>query len=113
MKHDHFERMMLIIIAALLAAIAFRPLFSPPPVSAQTEEAAWLYFEPGVTTIRTPDNRTQVWGKVAIDLRNGNAWGFPTQQNDVYPRDPTQTAPVVSQPLYLGRYNLQPLRNRR
>lgn len=109
MKCDRFCKTMLVVIAALLAAIAFRPFFAPPAASAQSAERAWLAFEPGVTTIRTPDNRTQVWGKVAVDLRNGNIWGFPTLQNDPYPRDPTQTEPPVSHPLYLGRYDLQPV----
>jgi hypothetical protein len=112
MRCDSLTKILLLMIAALLAAIAFRPLLYPPPAAAQAPEPSWLYFEPGVTTIRTPDNRTQVWGKIAVDLRNGNVWGFPTLQNDPYPRDPTQTEPPVSHPLYLGRYNLQPLRSK-
>jgi hypothetical protein len=112
MKCDYFCKTMLAIIATLLAALAFRPFFSPSPVAAQSEEAGWLFFEPGVTTIRSPDNRTQVLGKVAVDLRNGNVWGFPTLQNDPYPRDVTQTKPPVSNPLYLGRYNLQSVRTK-
>jgi hypothetical protein len=112
MPCDSFIKTVLLIIALLLAAITFRSFLNPPPAAAQAPEPSWLYFEPGVTNIRTPDNRTQVWGKIAVDLRNGNIWGFPTLQNDPYPRDPIQTEPPVSNPVYLGRYNLQPLRGK-
>lgn len=90
---------LLILIAALLAILAFRPLLSPPPVKAQAGDDFPLYFEPGVYMLRAPDNSLQVWGKVAVDMRTGKVWGFPTlQQQSPYPIDVTKSTPPPRTP---------------
>jgi hypothetical protein len=57
--------------------------------------------------LRTPDNSQQVYGKVAIDMRTGKIWGFPTfQQSSPYPIDVTKSSPPTSHPIYLGKFAL-------
>jgi len=98
---------LLILIAALLVIIAFRPVLNPPPVKAQAGDDFPLYFEPGAYMLRAPDGSRQVWGKVAVDMRTGKVWGFPTlQPQSPYPIDMTKTAPPTSHPFYLGRFAL-------
>jgi hypothetical protein len=104
MKLDNFTRTLLVVIAALLAIIAFRPMFQPAPVQAQSEQGYPFYVEPGYTTIRKPDGSSQVLGKVFIDMRTGDIWGFPTLAQSPYPIDPTQTKPPKSSPMYLGKF---------
>ncbi len=100
-------KFLLILIATLLATIAFRPVLNPPPAKAQAGEDFPLYFEPGVYMLRAPDNTQQVWGKVAVDMRTGKVWGFPTlQQQSPYPIDVTKSSPPTSHPFYLGRFAL-------
>ena len=62
-------------------------------VSAQGEDVRPLYFEPGTYMLRAPDGSQQVYGKVAVDMRNGKIWGFPTLTQDPYPSNPTATTP--------------------
>ncbi len=106
MKIDLYARAMLTLIAVFLGIIALRPLFAPQAVQAQTEPRH-LYFEPGTHTLRAPGNVRQVLGKVAIDLRSGNVWGFPTLTQEPYPVDTTSDKPPVSHPFLLGRLALE------
>jgi hypothetical protein len=107
MQSDRFMKALLLVIAGLLAVIAFRPLAAPRAVKAQAEDIHPLYFEPGVYMLRAPDNSQQVWGKVAVDMRTGKVWGFPTlQQQSPYPIDVTSPKPPTSHPFYLGRFAL-------
>lgn len=106
MQLDRVTKSVLIVIAALLALLVFRPLLQPPPVRAQAGEAYPFYVEPGYTTIRKPDGSSQVLGKVFIDMRTGDIWGFPTLAQSPYPVDPTQTKPPKSSPMYLGKFML-------
>jgi hypothetical protein len=47
-------------------------------------------------------------------LRNTPAvWGFPTLENVPYPVDRTATNPPVSEPLYLGRFDLAKMKSAR
>jgi hypothetical protein len=39
--------------------------------------------------LRAPDNGRQVLGKVVVDLRNSNIWGFPTLTQEPYSIDAT------------------------
>ena len=73
-------------------------------VAAQVEPPH-LYIEPLTTTLRKPDGTGQMEGKVVIDLRNGDIWGFPTLTSAPYPVDTTNTKPPVSEPMYLGRFD--------
>lgn len=104
MKLDNFTRALLFVIAAFLAIIALRPIIQPAPVQAQAESAYPFYVEPGVTTIRKPDGSAQMYGKVIIDMRNGDVWGFPTVSQTPYPLDPVQSKPPKSHPMYLGKF---------
>ncbi len=104
MQLDRFNKAVLLIIAILLGVLAFRPMFQPAPVQAQAESAYPFYVEPGYTTIRKPDGSSQVLGKVFIDMRTGDIWGFPTLAQSPYPIDPTQTKPPKSSPMYLGKF---------
>jgi len=95
---------LLTVIAALLAVIAFRPFTSPVAASAQSDYR-YLYIEPRTTTLRNPNGSAQVEGKVVIDMRNGNIWGFPTLSSAPYPVDNTKNEPPVSAPIYLGKFD--------
>jgi hypothetical protein len=98
---------MLVVIAALLGMIVFRPIVHPAPLQAQASEAYPFYLEPGYTTQRKPDGTGQVYGKVAIDMRNGDICGFPTTVQGPYPIDNGKTLPPKSHPFVLGRVHVQ------
>jgi hypothetical protein len=106
MKVDLSVKVLLFAIAVSLGAIALRPYVAPPVVAAQSGEAGAFYVEPGVSMLRAPDGSQQVLGKVVVDLRNGNIWGFPTLQQDPYPAAGARTTPPTSHPFLLGRYAL-------
>lgn len=107
MKFDNFTRVLLVLIAALLAIIAARPIVQPPSVQAQASDVYPFYVEPGYTTIRKPDGSSQVLGKVFIDMRTGDIWGFPTLSQSPYPIDATQPKPPKTYPMYLGKFMLE------
>ena len=104
MTLDRFTKAMLVVIAILLGILAFRPLVQPSPVRAQAEEGYPFYVEPGYTMIRKPDGTAQMYGKVVIDMSNGDIWGFPTLSQSPYPMDPSQPKPPKSSPMYLGKF---------
>jgi hypothetical protein len=105
MRPDLYAKCVLTVIAILLAVIALRPLRQPAPVSAASSDYSYLYVEPRVTALRRPDSGEQVQGKVVIDLRNGEIWGFPTLSGAPYPVDTTKPEPPVSTPMYLGKFD--------
>ena len=105
-KVDFIVKFHLAVIAASLVTIAVRPYIAPPGVSAQSAEVHPLYFEPGTFMLRAPDGSQQVYGKVAIDMRNGKVWGFPTLTQDPYPSNPMATIPPTSRPFLLGKFAL-------
>ncbi|HUI85440.1 MAG TPA: hypothetical protein VL240_14535 [Candidatus Binatia bacterium] len=104
MKLDRFTRAVLLIIAVLLGVLVFHPMLQPMPVWAQAQEGYPFYVEPGYTMLRKPDGSAQVYGKVVIDMRNGDIWGFPTLSASPYPVDTAQTKPPKSYPMYLGKF---------
>lgn len=107
MRIDRFQTALLLVIAVSVAVIALRPYMAPPAAQAQSSEAyPSVYIEPGTTMLHAPDGSQQVLGKVIIDLRNGNIWGFPTQSWDPYPASGIQTSAQVSHPFLLGKYAL-------
>jgi hypothetical protein len=106
MKLDRFQTGLLLAIAIFLAVIALRPYQVPPATYAQSSEAQSLYFEPGTYMLHAPDGKQQVLGKVVIDLRNGNIWGFPTLNSDPYPSSLLQATPQTSHPFLLGKFAL-------
>jgi hypothetical protein len=95
---------LLTLIALFLGVIALRPVTRPGAVLAQSDYS-YLYVEPRTTMIRKPDGSQQVEGKVFIDMRNGDIWGFPTFSGTPYPVDTTRSTPPVSTPMYLGRFD--------
>jgi len=104
MNPDRFTKIMLVVIVAVLTLLALRPIVQPMPVRAQAEEGYPFFIEPGYTMIRKPDGTAQMYGKMVIDMRNGDIWGFPTLSQSPYPIDSAQTKPPKSSPMYLGRF---------
>src|SRR5689334_14411397 len=101
MNVDRFTTVMLVLITVLLGFIVLRDLAHPAPARAQVDQGSPFYIEPGFTTLRKPDGSAQIYGKVAIDMRNGDIWGFPTLTQSTYPVDVTQSKPPKSSPMYL------------
>src|ERR1039458_10218804 len=104
MTLDRFTKTMLVVIAVLLGMVAFRPIVHPAPVQAQASEAYPFYLEPGYTMLRKPDGTAQVYGKVAVDMRTGDIWGFPTTVQGPYPIDNAKTVSPKYYPLYLRKF---------
>lgn len=104
MKLDRLTKALLVVIAILLGALVFRPLIHPAPVRAQVEEGYPFYVEPGYTMLRKPDGTAQMYGKVVIDMRSGDIWGFPTLTQGPYPVDTAKATPPKSYPMYLGKF---------
>jgi hypothetical protein len=103
MRFDWLTKILLIAIAALLAAVVFRPAVQPQPVFAQDGAPYPFHIEQGTVTLRKPDG-TQTWGKIAVDMRTGDVWGFPFKaQNTPYPVYGPSDNPKVSHPMYLGK----------
>lgn len=106
MRTNRFIECLLSVIAVLLGIIAVRPYAAPAVVSAQSGEPSSFFVEPGVTMLHAPDGSRQVLGKVVIDMRNGNVWGFPTLSREPYPvAGPSASAPT-SHPFLLGKFAL-------
>jgi hypothetical protein len=99
-----YGKCVLTVIALLLAALVIRPMATPAAAAAQSS-SGYLYVEPGTTTLRNPDGSQQIEGKVVIDMRNGNVWGFPTMSSAPYPVDTLHSQPPVSSPMYLGKFD--------
>jgi hypothetical protein len=99
--------MLLLVIATALVTIAIGPWLRPRPAQAQVMADYPLYFEPGVFLLRAPDGTSQIYGKVAIDIRTGKIWGFPTYGQQPYPVDVASTKPPTSKPMALGRFALE------
>jgi hypothetical protein len=104
-KLDRFRRTILLLTALLLSVIAVRPYLIPQRVEAQSSERYDFYIEPGTYMIRAPAGSRQVLGKVVVDLKTGDVWGFPTLGADPYPSDITKSEPPTSKPIYLGKYD--------
>lgn len=106
MKIDLVVKFLLLVIAVSVSAIALRPYMAPTAVMAQSGDAHDVYVEPGTVMLRVPDGSRQALGKVVVDLRNGNVWGFPTLTPDPYPSTGSQTTPQTSHPFLLGKFAL-------
>lgn len=106
LRNDGTLKLLLLVIAVLQGFDVARPYFAPAPVKAQAS-ARDLYIEPGVFMLRAPDGKRQVLGKVMVDLRTGNVWGFPTLSQDPYPSSGMNTSPQTSRPFLLGKFALE------
>jgi hypothetical protein len=104
MNLSRYMKLTLLIAFALFLAIVLARVLRPAPVQAQVEQGYPFYVEPGYTMLRKPDGTAQVYGKMVIDMRNGDIWGFPTLTQSPYPVDTTQTRPPQSSPIYLGKF---------
>lgn len=103
MKLDWFIKSLLVVIVLLLGLVAFRPVVQPPSVMAQDGLPYPFHIEQGVFTLRKPDGTT-TWGKIVVDMRNGDVWGFPMKaQNTPFPVYGPGDTPKVSHPMYLGK----------
>ena len=103
MRLDWITKTLLLIIAVFLGVVVFRPVVHPVPVMAQNGSPYPFHIEAGTVTLRKPDG-TQTWGKVVVDMRNGDVWGFPMKpQNTPYPVYGPTDSPKVSHPMYLGK----------
>ena len=109
---DRYSKWVLTAIAVFLGIIALRPASQPRVVSAAAPDYSSFYVEPGVTVIRDPGGTDQMQGKVVIDMRNGNIWGFPTLSGAPYPVNPTKPEPPVSTPIFLGKFDFSKVTNR-
>jgi hypothetical protein len=109
---DLYSKCILTSIALLLAILAFRPITHPPVAEAQSDYS-YVYIEPRTTALRNPDGSQQLQGKVVVDLRNGNIWGFPTYSSLPYPTSNVMRAePPVSSPMYLGKFDFSKMNTR-
>jgi hypothetical protein len=97
-------KLILSIVAVLMAAMVIDTRAQAPPVYAQPNEPR-LYIEPGTTILRNPADGGQMQGKVVIDLRSGDVWGFPTDTSAPYPVQITRKDPPVFKPVYLGKFD--------
>ena len=85
------------------------PLLAPGTGRAESAATfAPLQFSESVDEFDSKSGR--MVGRLAIDLRTGNVYGFPTDGN-FYPRNPLKTEPIVSEPVLLGRFNIDKLVN--
>ena len=104
MKTTTTTNLLLLMITLALLAIALRPYIVPAPVQAESATSYPFYIEPGTQMLRAPDGSKQVYGRVVVDLRNGNVWGFPTFAADAYPINSAGTTPPTSHPFLLAKF---------
>ena len=107
MKLDRLTQILLAMAVVFLAVIVFRPVVHPPAVKAQGDDVYPFFVEPGYTMLRKPDGSGQMLGKMMIDMRTGDIWGFPTLVDGPYPVDTAKPAPPKSHPMYLGQFVLR------
>jgi hypothetical protein len=109
MKPDNITKLLLAVIATFLGGLVVRPLVHPDRVRAESAEARPFFVEPGYTTIRKPDGSAQVYGKIMIDMRTGDVWGFPTLVPAPYPvsANAANAKGAKSEPIYLGQFALE------
>lgn len=106
MKIDLVAKVLLLVITVSSGAIALHLYWAPPGVQAQSGAAGPVYVEPGTFMLRAPDGSRSVMGKVVVDLRTGNVWGFPTLQQDPYPVPGIDSNTPVSHPFLIGKFAL-------
>jgi len=105
MRTDLYTKTVLTVIAALLATLVLRS-----PQCARAQSGYDVFIEPGYTSLHKPDGTMQVPGKVVVDRLTGDIWGFPTLSGGEYPVDTTSTKPVVSTPMYLGKFDFSAMK---
>jgi hypothetical protein len=107
MKLDWFVKLLLAAIVMLLTVVAFRPVAQPPSVLAQSGSPYPFFIEQGTVSLKKPDGNI-TWGKVVVDMRTGDVWGFPMKaQNTPYPVYGPSDTSKVSHPMYLGKMEFE------
>ena len=105
MKIDWFVKFLLLVIVILLGVIALRLYVAPPVVKAESLGTYFpLHIEPGNVNLTSPDGKYSGVGKLVIDLRNGNIWGFPAL--GTVPRSLSDFTPITSHPYLVGKWAL-------
>lgn len=108
-RNDLYTKSALTAVAVLLGILLLRPVAGPVPAEAQSI-APSLYIEPGTTIIRKPDGNSLGEGKMVVDLKTGDIWGFPTSTvGSLYPVDPASRKPPIVKGVYLGRFDFASL----
>ncbi|WP_047488129.1 hypothetical protein [Terriglobus sp. TAA 43] len=109
MPTNRATNVLLGLIAGSLMVLAVRPYIAPATVHADANSFDPLYIEPGVHMLRIAKGG-QVLGKVVVNLRTGNVYGYPTGTSDSYPVSPLDNKPRVSEAIPLGRFALEEAR---
>jgi hypothetical protein len=110
MRLDLYTKAVLTAITLLLAVLALQSTLHTVPVLADSDQPHF-YIEPGITNLRKTDGSSLGDGKVVIDLRNGDVWGFPTVQfGALYPVDISTNKPPTATPTYLGRFDFSAMK---
>ena len=110
MTRELYRDVIFTVITGLLIILALRP--PAASVQAQTTNGNW-YVEPRTVMIpASADGTGQVHGKMMIDMRTGDIWGFATLSPLPYPVGPVRSEPPVVKPVYLGRFDLSAARRR-
>jgi hypothetical protein len=105
MKIDGFVKFLLVVIVILLGIIVLRPYVAPPVVEAQVGGAYYpMYISRDVVWLPSPKGGPLVAGRVAIDMRNGNIWGFPGFTQDTF--EILDKVLPTSHPILLGKWAL-------
>lgn len=109
MPANRTTNVLLGLITASLMVLAARPYIAPAAVHADSNSSDPLYVEPGVHMLRIAKGG-QVLGKVVVNLRTGNVYGFPTGTSDSYPASPIDNKPQNSHAIPLGHFALEEAR---
>lgn len=109
MKSDLYMNIILTAIAVLLGVLALGQLVRPQTAGAEGRiPYTLLQFDQSLSQIQS--SKGTVIGRVAIDLRTGRVYGFPTDAVG-YPRNPAKEETAMSDPILLGQFNLDKLPN--
>jgi hypothetical protein len=99
MKIDRFVKTMLIVIAVLLALNCATGLRGGADAQSSGAKFGYIHFAGDVTLGSLSPSFAQL-GKEFVDLRNGNAWGFPVD---------SRSGRLQGNPLYLGTFDFSAL----
>jgi hypothetical protein len=106
---DLYTKVVLTAIAAFLGVLALRPAVRPVTAHAQSDSPS-VYIEPGIVSLRKPDGSYLGDGRMVIDRKTGDVWGFPTfLAGAPYPVD-VMNSPATSKPTYLGRFDFSAMK---
>ncbi len=105
MRLDSYTKAILTLVALLLGVVALR---MPLPLARAADAENRLQFDPTIEQFGVPGGAASLLGRVAIDTRTGNVYGFPTDGRP-YPFNLQNSQPAVAKPILLGRFDLSNL----